>query len=290
MLPNVQSNCRDFEDLIVMLHTVTALMLDGCLPKDISYKHILQWCKDLYLKRNFRRNERISLEMYLYYVMYNFPTPERHGADIAMQADLIKAIEQWQEEFKQNLPKIERRKKETVVFFLGDGNPLQDILFFDSSEVLKMNAEHEQWQRPRYRKGLRVFNGILQEKGQGVKIFRDLIIPTVFPVLKQEMFQKKIFFYIGFSISGPKAFGMCLEQPEFYKPEPSLPKKIFFQVLSPQQEEMTLMDLIECLKSCMSKLKETKLSPEAKKTLEKERLDIVLKIYNITGGMGQSRG
>ncbi|KAH9491675.1 hypothetical protein Btru_031174 [Bulinus truncatus] len=286
---NAQSECKDGEDLRSMFHIITVLVLERHPMRGINYELIVQWCKEMHFTRNEKKDRKSNLEIYLYYVMYNFPTDERSSFEIAMQADLSRAINEWRDSFKQYFPKIASngRKKETMVFFLGNGTPLQDLLFFDSSQVLRMYTEHEQWQIPKYRKGLRLFNGILLEGGHSVSLrihnSNVLIIPTAFPVLKKALFQKKIFFYIGFSISGPKAFGMCLERPEYYEPEPSSPRHLPMPVASLQQEGMKLMELLECLKLNMSKLEETQISIEEKSTLEKERLDLCRKIWDITG-------
>ncbi|KAH9491676.1 hypothetical protein Btru_031180 [Bulinus truncatus] len=245
---NMISSQRQFYDLRSMLDIVTICLLDKDILSEINYQLILLWCKEMYLCGKPLQGNRHYLEMYLYFVLYNFPTEERLRYDIINGTDLSSSIHEWRIAFKRNYPKSTRfgKSRETTLFFLGNGQPLQDIIFFDKTEVIKMYKIHEQLSRPRFSNNLRVLSGILAEGGNEVilqvktveKSSLKLTVPTAYHIKKDDMFKKRVYFYIGFSFSGPKAFGMCIDKPKTCAPTLYTADKQVQQIQKIQPEKL----------------------------------------------------
>ncbi|XP_059158530.1 sterile alpha motif domain-containing protein 9-like [Physella acuta] len=226
LLKNVNSASCRFDDLRAMLDTVTVLLLDDEPPPGLKYENILEWSKKLYLESKPSETNRWYLEPYLYFVLYNFPTQERQEYELCLPINLINALTKWHEAFKTNYPKFEReqlriKRKDTTLFFLGNGRPLYDIVHQDSLEVMNDASLREKWRLPGVREKLQLQTGLLQHGGENITYNIktkegnnfEIIIPTSHKVTKRNMWQKKVYFYIGFSFSGPRGFGISLEEP-----------------------------------------------------------------------------
>ncbi|XP_059169525.1 sterile alpha motif domain-containing protein 9-like [Physella acuta] len=109
---------------------------------------------------------------------------------------------------------------ETTLFFLGNGPPLQDIVPQDHLEIMKEYNYKEKWTIPELRERLRMMTGVLSDDGEKVKTVMTtkdgnkftLDILPAYPIHKRMMWNKRVYFYLGFSFSGPKAFGVSLEE------------------------------------------------------------------------------
>ncbi|XP_055867733.1 sterile alpha motif domain-containing protein 9-like isoform X2 [Biomphalaria glabrata] len=289
---NITSDQRNFDDLRSMLDIVTVCLLDQIKISGLTYNHILEWSKEMYiLGKQKHSSNRSQLELYLYYVLYNFPTIERSSFSLCMEVDLLNAIEEWKRAFKKNYPKSAwfHKRRETTLFFLGNGQPLCDVLFFDKTDVIEMYTIHEKWQHPQFRNNLRILNGILEEGGHEIKVQIQtpgksgltVNIPTAYPVLKNTMFKRLVYFYIGFSFSGPKAFGMCQRKPQSCELLPVPTKTV--RVTSPRAEPEPLGQLILKLKTVLDQLKNTELAENVKIKLEKEQEELSRRIKSIIG-------
>ncbi|CAG5130619.1 unnamed protein product [Candidula unifasciata] len=222
---NINSGSCTFDDLKTILDTVTVLLVNNNIPPKLSFNNILEWCKKLYTMNKPQGTDRPYLETFLYFVLYNFPTEERLRFNICLVQDLISAIEKWQAAFQKNYPKfrneeIKLRRRETTLFFLGNGQPLRDIVYQDSLKEMEQYSLTEKWDLPEVREKLRMMTGSLCDHGERVQITIttkqgnkfSFSIQTSHRVSKKDMWQKRVFFYIGFSFSGPRAFGMSTEE------------------------------------------------------------------------------
>uniref|UniRef100_A0A2C9LZQ5 CARD domain-containing protein n=1 Tax=Biomphalaria glabrata TaxID=6526 RepID=A0A2C9LZQ5_BIOGL len=283
---NVASKERNFDDLRSMLDIVTVCLLDRNLATGITYVNILDWCKQMYLLgKQKQTNDRYHLEMFLYFVLYNFPTEERSTYGLRMEADLKLAIEEWRKAFNKNYPKSVKylKRRETTLFFLGNGPPLLDLVFFEKAEVLQM------YTTPQFRKNVRILNGVLAEGGHEVIVkvkvgsSREfsLSVPTASPVQRNEMFKRKIYFFLGFSFSGPKAFGMCVEPPQPI----DTPLFIATGTSSSQRMEQpeTLDLLINQSRKYLMQLLDPKLPPHLRSRIYEEQDQVRKKIRILLG-------
>ncbi|BFZ00906.1 hypothetical protein BsWGS_03945 [Bradybaena similaris] len=222
---NIDSRSCTFDDWKTILDTVTVLLIDGNVPPGLEFNKILEWCKMLYTMNKPQETNRPYLETFLYYVLYNFPTEERQKFNICSVQDLSSAIDKWQKAFQKNYPKSSReemrlRRRETTLFFLGNGSPLRDIVHQDSLAEMRQHSLTEKWDLPNVRQRLRMMSGSLCDYGERVQITITTTQGNTFPlyirtshqVTKKEMWQKKVFFYVGFSFSGPLAYGMSTEE------------------------------------------------------------------------------
>ncbi|BFZ00905.1 hypothetical protein BsWGS_03944 [Bradybaena similaris] len=243
---NIESRSCTFDDWKTILDTVTVLLIDGYVPLGLEFNKILEWCKMLYTMKKPQETNRSYLETFLYYVLYNFPTEERQKFNICTVQNLSSAIEEWQNAFRKNYPKssheeIKLRRRETTLFFLGNGSPLRDIVHQDSLIEMGQYSLTEKWDLPNVRQRLRMMSGSLCDHGERVQITItttqgnkfSLSIKTSHRVTKKDMWQKKVFFYVGFSFSGPRAFGMSTEELGVREaPMPTIPIPIRHQIFS----------------------------------------------------------
>ncbi|KAI8770438.1 sterile alpha motif domain-containing protein 9 [Biomphalaria glabrata] len=223
-LENVTSKYCSFDDLRVILDTVTVLLVDKKIPQGLLFEDVIEWSMKLYFMDQPKDIIHSYMEPFLYFVMYNFPTEERIN-HVCFPSDLKKAIETWSEMFKNNNPNhgkenFSLRRKVTTLFFLGNGKPLEDIVLQDTLEDLDMLPFKEKWNHPNIRQKLRLMEGILSNDGEKVNISITtkegnrfvLPISTSHKVAKSIMWNKKVYFYLGFSFKGPRAHGMSLEK------------------------------------------------------------------------------
>ncbi|CAL1542876.1 unnamed protein product [Lymnaea stagnalis] len=267
------------------LDIATVFTLDRISLPGMTFPTLLQLSQKLYYYDMQITNQRSYLEAYLYFVLYNFPTRERLRHDICLVPDLIAAIDKWRLAFSKNypksgLPETSRKRRETTLFFLGNGQPLHDIVFIDTHEMIKLYSVHENWQSLDIRQRLRMHTGVLGEGGNEVTLnisgpkgnALPLKIPTAYPIKSRNMFQKKINFYIGFSFCGPKAFGMSSDEHQNdtvtrFSFEPPVTQRNW-------KSQMTLKQMIDALKGILCELGKTKLDPSRRVGLERERDDI----------------
>ncbi|CAL1542878.1 unnamed protein product [Lymnaea stagnalis] len=294
LIENVNSRIN-FDDLRSILDTVTVYLLDYSPPPGLEYEQILKWCKKLYSLNSTNISARSYLEIYLYYVLYNFPTDERQGFELCMPLDLVNAIHNWHLAFIKNYPKCTReeirlKRRETTLFFLGNGKPLQDIVHQDSLEVMSDFSLQEKWQLQDVRAKLRLQMGILVHGGEKINMSIitkegnrfELIIPTSHRVTKRDMWQKRVYFYIGFSFSGPRAFGMTLNESVQSVPHPMHVKPAVF-VPSKKQPPPTLLQLFRDLKYTEAEIEKNKNNPKAKAILLRKHEEISAAMKKLVG-------
>ncbi|KAH9498677.1 hypothetical protein Btru_007280 [Bulinus truncatus] len=284
LIKSNMSECRNLVDVKGMLQIVTVFILERRSLPDISFQNILQWTKKLYETEKGLTGQILDLEIYLFYVAFNFPTPERSPHHLAFETDLFKAIREWSQASEKHFPKNAYNRKETIVLFLRIGNPLEDILFFDKSYVLQLYNNIEQSPRPQFRNGLRIFNSILNEGGRSVRLGIQnftLTINTAYTVRRKDMFQKNVFFYIGFSLSGPRAYGMCSTYPQYHEPISNVSTKP--PMSENTQTSHSLNTLISQFFSIRDQIQGKELSDDDKKMLTLKEEDLQHKTRMITG-------
>ncbi|XP_059169536.1 sterile alpha motif domain-containing protein 9-like isoform X2 [Physella acuta] len=220
---NMESQHVTFYDFKAILDVLTVLIVSYRKPAGLTFQNMLDWSKRFYFIEQPKESTRYYLEPMMYFVLYNFPTEERNAHDICPILDFKNALEKLRDQFKRNHPKQDMymfRKKETTLFFLGNGSPLQDIVPQDQLEIMNDFNYKEKWNIPELRKHLRMMTGVLSNDGEKVStkiITKDgnrftLEISTAYHVSTSVMKNKKVYFYLGFSFSGPKAFGISLEE------------------------------------------------------------------------------
>ncbi|KAI8770684.1 sterile alpha motif domain-containing protein 9, partial [Biomphalaria glabrata] len=204
---NMASKMKDFEDYRSMIEITTVCLLDDTDIPGITYDVILEWTHSMYLSKPKSKGNRPHLEMFLYYALYNFPTLERLKFDKIRNSNLLNVMAEWKKAFVEYYPKSKwyKERRETTLFFLAHRKPLSDIVFFQEAEVLQMYTNQK------FPEHLRVLKGILSDGGKDVLLnshgFR-MNIPAAYAVKNSGMYNREVEFYMGFSFSGPKAFGI----------------------------------------------------------------------------------
>uniref|UniRef100_A0A2C9LJW4 Sterile alpha motif domain-containing protein 9-like n=1 Tax=Biomphalaria glabrata TaxID=6526 RepID=A0A2C9LJW4_BIOGL len=256
VLKNVNSKYCSFDDLRAILDTVTVLLVDKKKPQGLMFEHVVDWSKKLYYSNQPKDIIHSYMEPFLYFVMYNFPTEERIDY-VCSPIELKKAIDNWFEMFRKNHPNHGKenfsfRRMVTTLFFLGNGQPLEDIVFQDTLEDLEKLSFKEKWNHPNIRQKLRLMEGVLSNDGEKVNIPITtkegnrfmLPISTSHKVAKSIMWNKKVYFYLGFSFKGPRAYGMSLEKlGETDKPESVANSSKRFSKQNRNKKQLLLDDL-----------------------------------------------
>lgn len=158
--------------------------------------------------------------------MFNWPTEWRNqqGFDMVPCSRLKDIIKEWKEAFQNNHPaqkeaegKQPDRRKGTTLFFLGQGEGFDEIVFY--SELQGFNRRHigdSIWDTAVAKERLKQLKGTLMHGGgeMSVKIqspkgsIIQLFIPTSYPIKDHSLWQKSVRFVLGFCWSGPKAYSV----------------------------------------------------------------------------------
>ena len=199
------------------------------------YSQMVTYSQKLYEMRN--TSHLTHLEPYLYFVLFNWPRKDSH--DNVVPKVIESAIKHWKEAFWRKYPiqKIEAkekkkesnriessRKKETTMFFFANGSGMASITTFEelgSQKSMAPRGRDTFWKRPETITKLRRFEGHLRDGGNEVIISlpygqrntSNLSIATSYPIENIDMFGKKVFFVIGLSWIGPKAYDISLKDP-----------------------------------------------------------------------------
>ena len=189
----------------------------------LNYNTIVNYSRKLYTIRNQEESDRhISLEPYLFYVVLNWPGINTKVEQLTPNR-LEEVLRQWREAFDRKYPnhddgKSHRRKDVTTMFFLANGDDLQSIISHNELHSDTRQTSHVPnsifWSQPYVVRTLTRFEGLLVDDGCKVKIKlgnnseinTDITICTSIPIRDRSCWNKTVFFVIGFTWSGPKAY------------------------------------------------------------------------------------
>ncbi|OWF34788.1 Sterile alpha motif domain-containing protein 9-like [Mizuhopecten yessoensis] len=220
---NIESGCTEPFDTVMLVSVALALRIHN-KNESVTAKvpHILELTKRMYDTECRSKNGFPYLEVFLYLVMFHWPTPDRKGKNICPVGTMRDAIKRWKLAFQTNHPRQRdegnpHRKKETTYFFLGKDPENDEIVYYE-----ELHNRHggmyfkgdEIWQDPNVVHKLQRLEGTLVGDGLEVLIRIEtssgnkeaLTVPTAMPIGQRSLWQKKVFFYLGFSWAGPKAF------------------------------------------------------------------------------------
>ncbi|XP_005102074.2 sterile alpha motif domain-containing protein 9 [Aplysia californica] len=299
MYENIQE-LKTPDYLRTILDSITTLIVSKICLRDLTYENILTWSRNLYDidKTLSVKNDRSYLESYLYLGLYHFPTEERQVYNLCPVYDLQKAFRKWQDAFKKNYPKhnqeeMVRMRKETTLFFLGNGLPPRD--FVNQESLSMMDCCHsisEKWNLLGVREILRLLKGVLKYGGDIViytVVTRDgnklqLEIPTAYRVRKQDLWQKKVYFYLGFSFKGPKAYGMSAEELGTKPEEPErVESAVFMSSSKGVRQTETLAKRIDAVRSANEKVRGGNAQGRLKEALDKQKHDLSSYMQEVLG-------
>ncbi|XP_048249165.1 sterile alpha motif domain-containing protein 9-like isoform X3 [Haliotis rufescens] len=219
-------NCNAFDLTTVLNALVAMFMCEDEFVKTIPFSEIIGLSQKL-IDQN--QPDRPMLESFLYILLFNVPTPSRlkHGYDLCQSVTIRDTMKLWKEAFYTRYPKQKEeqkrfRKKDTTLFFLGRGEGMDEIVYqgqlVGSEDKMRINDDF--WNTPRARQRLLRYEGTLLMDGCKIlATFKspggnhyEIYIPTSLP-MKKNMWQKKVYFVLGFSWVGPKAYDVTLDDP-----------------------------------------------------------------------------
>jgi len=219
---NVSSEHVKANDYLILISANLALTsIDAEFCIEVDFALMVDWSTKLYETRETMNT--IYLEPYLFFTMFNWP---RNSTERVVAKKIEIALRQWKEAYNKKYPRqcqedkpYHIRKKDATLFFLANGNGMESIYtymyFLDYSTMRAHEARGSTfWRLTDTIRKLQRFQGTLQTGGKDVQVQTSkLTIPTSFPIRDRTMWMKKIYFVIGFSFFGPKAFDVTLQDP-----------------------------------------------------------------------------
>jgi hypothetical protein len=147
---------------------------------------------------------------------------------LCTQEQLNEVCKKWKAAFHTNHPRQKEsrpvRKRETTNFFLGRGEDMEAIVHYVELRDpwgKKFVRGDKVWESPDFVKKLLRLRGTLINNGTEIKCNVDtrsggvipFLIPTSFPIGVRSLWQKRVYFVLGFSWAGIKAYDVRSEIP-----------------------------------------------------------------------------
>ena len=216
------STTPDAYDLRGMISVNLALLhIHDKYLNAIKYDDMVAWSRRLYELRD--TVPFIWLEPYLFYTIFNWP--RKNTSFHLRPTELNAALRQWKDAYYSKYPRQREegkpyRKTDNTKFFLANGSDMASITTFDQLDRRQIKGDAF-WRYPHVLRKLQRFSGQLSHDGGEVMVHlqcascEDIVIPipTSFPIGNRTMWNQMVFFVIGFSWFGPKAFDVSREDP-----------------------------------------------------------------------------
>ncbi|XP_021343874.1 sterile alpha motif domain-containing protein 9-like [Mizuhopecten yessoensis] len=186
------------------------------------FEKLVELSKRLYTMQNESQEELPYLEVFLYLMMLHWPTECRKHLPLYPIGKLPDAMKNWKIAFQRNHPRQMsgnpyRMKRETTYFFLGKGEGYDEIVYYEELHGSHMGRYFKGdtvWSQQQTIDRLKRLEGILINDGTDVSVQIEtaggnkthIVIPTGTHIGQRTLWQKRVYFYLGFTWSGPKAF------------------------------------------------------------------------------------
>ncbi|XP_064610772.1 sterile alpha motif domain-containing protein 9-like [Liolophura sinensis] len=206
---------------------------------------IIRYSQEMY--DMIKESDRMELEAYLYFVMFNWPMEDGQDDNRCHSGKLTTAILKWKEAFYQKYPAQSEqrpyRKKETTIFHLGNGVGLQQYTHFRQLHGNQKIRGEKFWTNFGTIMKLRILDGILLREGAEVQFqvrstegnVSRISIPSGMPIYDRSLWSKRVFFSVGFSWCGPKAYGISSEDPRKMISRQPMPSQAACHLPRPQR-------------------------------------------------------
>ena len=186
-----------------------------------TYDNLSRYSREMFEKRS--ESPMTYLEAYLFYAMFNWPRNKKQCH--VLPRDLQDSLQKWKKALTDKYTyrrESDRPIKKTTQFFLANGNGMESIFYTEKSSVGKRGASFFRSQGMVEK--LQRFTGCLRNDGDYVDVrlqYNDgkhgkITIPTMYKIFNRDMWNKTVYFVIGFSWDGPKAFDVDVETPANY--------------------------------------------------------------------------
>ena len=204
------------DDLRVKITAVLALScIHGRYVHQFKMADMIHWTTDLYEIKSTCRP--IRLEPYLFYVMFGWP--RKCTGNMGLPPNKIEdAITYWREAYYTKYPRRDHqpiKKKDTTIYFLANGSNMASVVDYEQLKIELGRIKGEAfWRNANVLKKLQRFHGTLSEDGYSVVVDVEhgqghkgvIKIPTAYVVNDRKLWNKTVYFVIGFSWMTPKAF------------------------------------------------------------------------------------
>ncbi len=213
---NMQTGFKDSFDIQTLISVnITLCSMGRSFHGVTSHPEMAHLSYDLLQEQN---AEGVSLEPYLFAVMFNWP---RRSMDFRPKLTVNRfpeTIKKWKEAYLRKYPRQADeskpyKKKDTTLFFLGSGNGMEAFAFEQELRDQAKRTGARFWNSPVAIKRLERWEGVLVNDGAEVKLTLEqngnkflLYLPTSFPITTRRWFNKRVFCVVGFTWWGPKAF------------------------------------------------------------------------------------
>ena len=219
---NLSSGLATPEDYTVMLETSLALLQHNH-TNGILYKDLVMWSRELYKRREILNEKKINLEPHLFYAMLNWPR-KNNTCSTMSETELGGVLKSWRHDFYEKYPRQKKsnrsiyKKEITTVFFLAKGQGVNSVVTYKILKSKVKTKGDEFWKHSYVKQKLQRFTGkameddikVWLEDSQGNKHMVD--IPTSLPIEKS-MNYRDVYFAIGFTWNGPKAYDVTEDEP-----------------------------------------------------------------------------
>ncbi len=213
---NLGTKFKDAFDLQTLISVNITLCSTGRPSQgETSHSEMANLSYDLLQEQN---AEGISLEPYLFAVMFNWP---RRRMDFRPKLSVNRfpeTIRKWKDAYCRKYPRqtgesTPYRKKDTTLFFLGNGEDMQAFAFERELRDQTRSTGTHFWNSNVVIQRLERWEGVLITDGTEVKLTVEqngnkfaLYLPTSFPIVNRRWWNKRVFCVVGFTWAGPKAF------------------------------------------------------------------------------------
>lgn len=256
LLQNVLSDNLEIFDIVNLITVVIALKIKKQKHTKISYNELVRLSRKCYEKVISSKERRQYLEAYMYLVLFNWPTESR-SKDIICSIDQLRdATKRWKEAFYENHPRLKERankshgKRDTTIFFLGKGIEMDTIVHYEElgdPYNRRFIKGDKIWETPDFVTKLLRIQGTLINEGTEVSCnitpltggLTPFVVPTSLQIVNRSLWQKKIYFLLGFGWAGITAYDVRQSLPSNVHHTISEVGNDVHQSLSSEEHHMT---------------------------------------------------
>ncbi|VDI58183.1 Hypothetical predicted protein [Mytilus galloprovincialis] len=235
LLENVRSEFWEIFDIINLINVVIAMKIKKIPQDQLEYSELVHYSRKCYEKAILCTDKRPYLEVFMYFVLFNWPTAARQKQSLCSVDQLRDATKRWKAAFLENHPRQKEtkpiRKRETTILFLGNGIDMNAIVHYEElhdPQGKKFIKGDRVWETEDFiRKLLRLPGTLIEGTEVSCNIetlsgsISNFVIPTSVHILNRALWQKRIYFILGFSWAGIKAFDVREQMPEASRQEMS---------------------------------------------------------------------
>lgn len=230
LLENIKTEAWQPFDIITLINVVVAMRLLKINQTKLTYIQMVQLSRKCYERVVSSPEIRTDLEAYMYFVLLNWPTELRRHAirDLCPVEQLNEAIKKWRKVFYAKHPRQKEsrplRKRETTNFFLGTEKDMDAIVHTEElhdPKGKKFVRGDTIWESAHFVTKLIRLRGTLVNDGTEINCDIQtgsggtvcIPVPTSIPIGDKSLWQRRVYFVLGFSWAGIKAYDVKKEPP-----------------------------------------------------------------------------